>query len=304
VAVDTTFKHDALLYKGIDDFVDACAPLLQQAVDDGVTALVAADEARIGRLRAAVGDEGVEYVDMAPLGRNPARILPRWRQFVSEHAGEPLFGIGEPVWPGRSASELDECHRHEALINLALAGTDMHLVCPYDASTLGDEELAVAEHTHPHVVERGTSRPSERYRDDLVIDLTGDLSPPPTKAVTIPFGPHELSHARHAVADASATRLLSPMRVDDMVLCVSELASNAIEHGAGHGVIRLWVDPGAVVCEVADRGRIDDPLVGRSRPDLGYGRGRGIWMVNQICDLVELRSSADGTVVRFHLSLD
>ena len=55
-----------------------------------------------------------------------------------------------------------------------------------------------------------------------------------------------------------------------------------------------------VLCQVHDSGRITDPLAGRVRhgPD---DRGHGLWLVNQVCDLVELRSGDAGTTVRIHL---
>lgn len=31
--------------------------------------------------------------------------------------------------------------------------------------------------------------------------------------------------------------------------------------------------------------------------------GRGLWLVNHLCGLVQIRSSAGGTVVRLHLAL-
>jgi hypothetical protein len=54
---------------------------------------------------------------------------------------------------------------------------------------------------------------------------------------------------------------------------------------------------------VRDRGRIDDPLVGRIRPGPEQHRGRGLWLVNQLCDLVQLRTSGNGTIVRMHMWL-
>ena len=37
---------------------------------------------------------------------------------------------------------------------------------------------------------------------------------------------------------------------------------------------------------------------------LGDGGAHGLWIVNQLCDLVELRSYAAETTVRVHLRLD
>jgi hypothetical protein len=67
--------------------------------------------------------------------------------------------------------------------------------------------------------------------------------------------------------------------------------------------LRIWRDDAAVVCEVRDRGRIDELLAGRLRPaSVGEG-GHGLWMANQLCDLVQLRTRRSGTVVRMHMRL-
>jgi len=44
-------------------------------------------------------------------------------------------------------------------------------------------------------------------------------------------------------------------------------------------------------------------LAGRVRPSVAQPNGRGLWLVNQLCDLVQLRTLADGTVVRVHQHL-
>ena len=54
----------------------------------------------------------------------------------------------------------------------------------------------------------------------------------------------------------------------------------------------------------ADSGRIEDPLVGRERPPHEQGRGRGLWIVNQLCDLVQIRSGEGGTHVRLRMTID
>jgi hypothetical protein len=51
---------------------------------------------------------------------------------------------------------------------------------------------------------------------------------------------------------------------------------------------------------VRDAGHITEPLIGRSRS--GSGPDSGLWLVNQLCDLVQIRSSASlGTVVRLRV---
>jgi anti-sigma regulatory factor (Ser/Thr protein kinase) len=58
-----------------------------------------------------------------------------------------------------------------------------------------------------------------------------------------------------------------------------------------------------LLCEVQDEGQIDTPLVGRSRPSPEARNGRGMWLVNQLCDLVQIRSASSGSVVRVHKGL-
>ena len=57
-----------------------------------------------------------------------------------------------------------------------------------------------------------------------------------------------------------------------------------------------------MVCEISDLGWITDPRAGRRRPDTHQPGGRGLWLVNQLCDAMELRSSPAGTVIRVRMS--
>ena len=86
--------------------------------------------------------------------------------------------------------------------------------------------------------------------------------------------------------------------LDDLVLAAHELATNSVLHGGGAGLLRSWSQPGAFVVEIADAGLIKDPLVGRDLLHDLAETGRGVWMANQLCDLVQVRSGSAGTVVR------
>jgi hypothetical protein len=79
----------------------------------------------------------------------------------------------------------------------------------------------------------------------------------------------------------------------------------AVTDGGRHarGTLRIWRDAGALVCEVRDGGRLQNPMVGRERPTPERDGGRGLWMVDQLCDLVQLRSFPDGAAVRAHVYL-
>ena len=91
---------------------------------------------------------------------------------------------------------------------------------------------------------------------------------------------------------------LAPRRVDDFVLAVSEAVTNSVCHGGGDGRVAFWVEVGVLVCDVRDGGCISDPLAGRVRPGAHQLRGRGLWLIQQLCDLVQVRREPDGQVVR------
>ena len=304
---DAGFRHDALFYAGIDGFVTRTSAFIRESLADGEPILVVVSEEKIELLRRELGGDpdGVRFADMQQIGHNPARIIPAWRDFVSEHttSGRRFRGIGEPIWATRSASELVECARHEALLNLAFAGgRAWWLACPYDTGSLPEAVLAEAERNHPWVTHDGERRGSSTYRglDDVAKPFDDPLPEPDGSVRTHRFAEESLVTLRGHVAEAAAAYGLDPARTGDMVLIVNEVATNSVRHGSGSGTLRMWEDAASVICEVRDRGRILDPLVGRSKPPADRGSGFGLWLANELCDLVQIRSFPTGSVVRLH----
>ena len=79
---------------------------------------------------------------------------------------------------------------------------------------------------------------------------------------------------RHRVADCVAAAGLAGERLDDFVLAVYELLTNAVRHGGGSGGLRLWHDGRQVACEVVDRGRGFDATGGTGPRPLAASPGR------------------------------
>jgi anti-sigma regulatory factor (Ser/Thr protein kinase) len=305
---DTKFRHEALLYAGIDGFMAATVPFLRDGAAAGEPALVAVDVEKTQLLKDALGadSDGVEFVEMREVGRNPARIIPVWRDFVAAnaHGGRPLRGIGEPVWAARTRAEMTECECHEALLNVAFDdGPAWQLLCPYDTETLDAAAIAVAGRTHPWIVDGGARVRSDTYVDPGVGSdaLLAELPPPPADAGGMPFGLDDLSALRSLVARRAGRAGIAASRAAELALAVHELATNSVMHGGGRGDLLIWLDDGTVVCEVRDMGSIDEPLAGRALPKLEQRGGHGLWLVNQMCDLVQLRSGRWGSVVRVHM---
>ena len=96
---------------------------------------------------------------------------------------------------------------------------------------------------------------------------------------------------------------LSEARAIDLTLAVSEVAANTVKHARSPGSLNIWYDTKEIVCQVHDEGVITDPLAGRREPSLDALGGHGLWIVNQVCDRVEIHSDETGTTIRLHMNL-
>lgn len=297
------FRHQALIYADPDEYLAGVLPFLHAGLDAGQPTLVAVGPDQTETLEGELGaDAGlVRFLDMREVGRNPAAIIPVWREFVEESDGRPVRGIGEPVWAARSPAALEECQRHESLLNLAFgAGPAWELLCPYDAASLDDGVLAKVAHLHPVVCRDGEREESLAFVPNPDC-FAGELPPPTATPEMLSFELTELADVRRLVAAAAERTGLGPLEVADLVTATSELAANSVMHGGGSGTIRIWREEERLLAEVEDRGRIEEPLVGRMRPDIFQEGGRGLWLANRLCDLVQIRSGEHGTTVRLHV---
>ncbi|MGH2687967.1 MAG: anti-sigma factor RsbA family regulatory protein [Actinomycetota bacterium] len=302
-----TFCHEALFYEGDRGFVDATVPFIRGGVEAGEPVLVVVSEEKIDRLRAELhGDaDRVRFADMARVGRNPATIIPAWREFVDGNAveGRRMRGIGEPIWAGRTPDELVECHLHESLLNLAFSGSPMWLACPYDVLALGPAVIEEARRTHPVVsAPTGRSR-SDWYTGIPTSGLDSPLPEPQGEVCTLLFGDGSLAAARAEVTEQARLAGIGADRATELVVAVNEVATNSIRYGGGMGTLRMWRDEREFICEVRDRGRIQNLLAGRAQPGQSEHGGYGLWLVNHMCDLVQVRSFGDEGVVRLHMNL-
>lgn len=295
------FEHRAVFYRGIEGLVATVVPFIREGIERGEPVLVALLSDRLAAVEQALGGDAtrVDFVDMGELGANPACIIPEWRRFLEDAGDEgPVRGVGEPVWAGRRPAEVEEAELHEALLNLAFEdGPTWQLVCPYDVSQLPPEVIEQALRNHP-VAAGPRVEPAYAGTQEARVRFSTPLPPAPAQADVLAFGRGDLAGLRGVVARLSDQAGVRAAATEDLVLAAHELATNSIVHGGGGGVLRSWTEPGAFVIEVTDSGTINDPLVGRDLLQDLAENGRGIWMANQLCDLVQVRSGPSGTVVR------
>jgi anti-sigma regulatory factor (Ser/Thr protein kinase) len=132
-----------------------------------------------------------------------------------------------------------------------------------------------------------------------LVDIDDELPEPPGDVIAErAFTVNGLAELRSVVGE-HATRLgVAPDRTADFVLAVDELACNSVQHGGGHGDLRLWREEEWLVCEIKDKGILPANWSSPARPSVDQARGRGLWLAEELCDLVEIQSSSSGTVVR------
>jgi anti-sigma regulatory factor (Ser/Thr protein kinase) len=299
------FRHDALLYQGMDEFCAGVADFVQAGAEAGEPALVVATDDRLERLAGMVDDRVVRLADMADVGANPARIIAAWREFVDEHPDRPVRGVGEPIWAGRTPAEIAECQQHERLLNLAFPdATGFWLRCPYDLDALPSDVITEAQRSHPVVASAEGSTASGAYADVDPLTAVTDGAPlpsPPARAAVHALRAGRLDALRDFVATGAAALGLSDDRAWDLTVAVNEVATNSVLYGGSRATVHLWRERGTVRCELTDAGLFVEPLAGRVHPGDGEADSRGLWMANQLCDLVQLRLTPDGTVVRLHV---
>jgi anti-sigma regulatory factor (Ser/Thr protein kinase) len=302
-----SFVHPALFYGSRDEYVAGVGGFVRAALRMSAPTLVAVPGDRLEDLRRGVGEAfgSVVTADMTGLGRNPGRILSRLCEFAAQHAGRHVQIVGEPIWAGRSPAEITEATRHEALINLAFQGKAATILCPYDLAGLPKEAVEDARRTHPALTENGMTTASDCYTDPVEMSARCDL--PLAEAVPVQrfdYCRGQLGEVRDLVQAWAATTGLDSVRISDFVLATGEAAANSILHGGGSGTLRLWSENGAATAEIQDSGRLSDPLAGRARPGPASANGgRGLWLIHQLCDLVETRATATGLTLRLHMTV-
>lgn len=292
--------HMIYPYAGTQQYVNGTLAYIEQARSAGAAVLIAAPAERHEALRARIAaDDAVSFLDTTALGRNPGRLVPAWQNWIAQYDdGRVVHGVNDVAFPSRGDTSDGEARYAEWLLNLAFAKAPAwSLLCPVDTSAHPAAAIEALTRCHPLVWDGAAHQPVADYLTGPY--ATEELPDPPASAERMTYRLGDLPTVRATVARFAQLNGLPVRRTRELTLAVSEVATNSIRYGGGGGTLLLWTQEDALVCELRDDGVITDPLVGQLRPSPSRLGGRGLWFVNQFCDLVQLRSAPErGTRVR------
>lgn len=243
--------------------------------------------------------------------------------------------VGEPAfWSGHEHGA--ELGRVEAVANHLLAPYPLWKMCLYDAARLPPSALAQGALTHPFLWARSVRRPNPQYLDpELYVRRNVQAHPDPLEGTppalevrglgdlqalrrgllcvlgrrnrssllvprcdrsgggTVPGGGGTLPRA----VGPHVGRWRGAETVDDFVVAVNEVATNALRHGVPPVTVRAWAGVDRFVCTVEDHGDgFDTPFAGYASPEAAgpVESGMGLWLARQLCDQIDL-IRRDGT---------
>lgn len=297
--------HIALFYSAMTEYADAVGGFIQDglAAGDSIMVAVPGPKATVLRDRLGANAARVAFAEMTTLGRNPARIIPAIYAFTDSRPGQFVRYVGEPVWPSRTGAERAEAIWHEALLNVAFAGLPLAILCPYDVVGLDSGLLAAAEQAHPALMRNDRTQPNPTYAGTGGLGERDSTLPEPPAGLEVLAYRDDPGRARAFAREKAQVAGLAEPKLTDLVIAVGELAANTLRHTGRSGTVRVWATATEVICEVRDSGHIGNVLAGRRRPAADAARGHGLYVVNQVCDLVEMRTGSSGTTFRLHMAL-
>jgi anti-sigma regulatory factor (Ser/Thr protein kinase) len=302
------YHHDALLYDSIDGLSAGAVPFVLDGLAAGDAVVVAAAPRTSDLLREAADDDPhLRVLDRCEAyGRRTPAVITGFRRLADEitAGGVAQVRVVGEVDFGPTQREWLEWQRYEAVLNTALADRPLWGLCVFDARALPDPVVDSAVRTHPVLLTGAGRQPNPRFTDPAQYLRDLPVPPEPLQRSRPRLEAEDVADfiaLRHAVAAELAAVRGPRDTVEDFLLAVDEMVSNAVRHGHPPIDVRLWADAGQVVCSITDRGRgLDDPFAGYGPAhgdDLSRG-GMGLWLARQLCDHVDVSREDPGVTVR------
>ncbi|WP_433389441.1 anti-sigma factor RsbA family regulatory protein [Micromonospora sp. KLBMP9576] len=299
------YFHEAVSYDHDDELLAVAVPFLLGGVDAGEPTFVALGERTGGLVRAALpADCGVEYLAGGDVYARPAAAIRSYRQLLAERvaAGATQIRIIGEVPATEFGATWDWWARYESAINHAYDDFPLWSMCAYDTRITPPSVMADVARTHPrfatadgrHVPSPAWTTPAEYLRENRPIVPDPVQAQPPAVELVDPTA----AEARAAVHKADHGQL--PVDdVEDLVVAVSEIVTNALRHGQPPVRLCVWAGDDRIVAAVSDRGQgPGDPFCGLLPASGSAPGGLGVWITYQSCNHVTWQRDGDGFTLR------
>jgi hypothetical protein len=169
-----------------------------------------------------------------------------------------------------------------------------------DGLEAGEPVVDEAHRSHPVIIDAGSYHGSAHYTGRAHVEemFAAELSELVGQPIATVFTAHNVSRLYTYIKLELYVAGLPAGAAGDLAAATQHLALNSLQRGAAQVTVQIWSQPHALICEVVDDTVIDDVLLGRQVPI--DDKHDGLWHANQLCDLVQMRSSSAGTTVRVH----
>ncbi|GAA2214232.1 hypothetical protein GCM10009850_096970 [Nonomuraea monospora] len=108
----------------------------------------------------------------------------------------------------------------------------------------------------------------------------------------------DLARLRALVSTQASAAGLRGERLVDLVLAANEAITNVLDHGGGTGTLTIRTRPGAITVQVEDAaGHLTRDHLARARIGPAASRGYGLWLIQRLCDQVELHHAGGGSLL-------
>ncbi|MEU6807519.1 sensor histidine kinase [Streptomyces sp. NPDC046831] len=301
VESEHVLQHHALLYRDEREFLAGALPHLRAGIAAGEATFAVTAGPETGALRDALGAGAalVQFIDPPQICRNPMRAMAAFSALARTLGSRPAWVLLAFDWTEHP--DVIEWARYDSIVNQAFAGVEFRGLCCYDTRTLPADVLDLVRRTHPKLQEGGGLRENPAYTDPetFVADVDGrPLAACPQTAASMRVLPADLHAMRTFVAEQAKRCGLAGDALHNLLVAVTEVATNAVRHGSAPVTVRAWPDNG-LICEITDSGHWQpEELITWVPPESAVEPGFGLWGVGMLCDTVQVRTGPQGTTVR------
>ncbi|WP_052745986.1 sensor histidine kinase [Allosalinactinospora lopnorensis] len=302
------YQHNALLYKDEEEFLSVAVPFVRAGLEAGDVVSVCLTEASLQTMRDALGPDAssVQFADSTDAFKHPIRTFATYKGYLRAIAPRRLRVVAGEILESHPRRNWSEWFRFEWFCNTALKDDKVTSICCYNRSMLPPEAIEYGRRTHPASF-IDYDREENHDFPDFADPVSGPVTPtfgreplpsaPPT-AASFHVDPTDLHAVRSFVAEQARRYGMTQGPLQDLLVAVTEVVTNAIRHGTTPVTLRSWPVDSDLFCEIVDSGNWQpNEFLGWMPPESASDKEFGLWGVRMLCDIVEVRSKGKGTSV-------